>query len=111
PKFMNDADEAFGSELFEFVVKNREEYRALIDSFINTQQWDSDRLAFMDIVILLTAIAEIVHYPSIPVPVSMNEYIEIANDYSTPRSGSFVNGILYSVVKKLSADGVIDKKI
>ena len=111
PKFMNAADEAFGSELFEFVVKHREEYRALIDSFIDTEQWDSERLAFMDIVILLTAIAEIVHYPSIPVPVSMNEYIEIANDYSTPRSGSFVNGILYSVVKKLSADGVIDKKI
>ena len=65
----------------------------------------------MDIVILLTAISEIVHYPSIPVPVSMNEYIEIANDYSTPRSGAFINGILYSVVKKLAEDGVIDKKI
>lgn len=111
PKFMNEADEAFGAELFEFVVQNREEYRALIDSFIDTEQWDTDRLAFMDIVILLTAIAEIIHYPSIPVPVSMNEYIEIANDYSTPRSGSFVNGILYSVVKKLNAEGVIDKKL
>lgn len=111
PKFMNAADEAFGAELFEFVVEHREEYRALIDSFIDTAQWDTERLAFMDIVILLTAIAEIVHYPSIPVPVSMNEYIEIANDYSTPRSGSFVNGILYSVVKKLSADGVINKTV
>ena len=111
PKFMNAADEAFGTELFEFVVEHREEYRALIDSFIDTTQWDTERLAFMDIVILLTAIAEIVHYPSIPVPVTLNEYIEIANDYSTPRSGSFVNGILYSVVKKLAADGVIDKQL
>ena len=108
---MNAADEAFGTELFEFVVEHREEYRALIDSFIDTTQWDTERLAFMDIVILLTAIAEIVHYPSIPVPVTLNEYIEIANDYSTPRSGSFVNGILYSVVKKLAADGVIDKQL
>lgn len=111
PKFMNDADEAFGAGLFEAVVQNREKYLALIDSFIDKAQWDSERLAFMDIVILLTAIAEIVHYPSIPVPVSMNEYIEIANDYSTPRSGGFINGVLYSVVKKLSDECVIDKKL
>lgn len=111
PKFMNRADEAFGSELFVFVVENREKYRALIDANINTAQWDAERLAFMDIVILLTAIAEIVHYPSIPVPVTLNEYIEIANAYSTPRSGSFVNGILSSVVRRLAAEGIIDKKL
>ena len=64
----------------------------------------------MDIVLMLTAIAEIINFPTIPIPVTMNEYIEIANDYSTPRSGQFINGILFSVVKMLQTDGIIDKK-
>ena len=110
PKFMNEDDEAFGAELFEFVIQNRDKYRALIDGFIDTTQWDTERLAYMDIVIMMAAIAEIINYPSIPLPVTLNEYIEIANDYSTARSGSFVNGILYSVVKKLGEEGVITKK-
>lgn len=109
PKFMNEADERFGAELFEYVIENRDKYRAYIDRFINPEQWDTERLAYMDIVVLLTAIAEIINYPSIPVPVTMNEYIEIANDYSTARSGQFVNGILYSVVKLLNEEGVINK--
>ncbi|MDE6574645.1 MAG: transcription antitermination protein NusB [Muribaculaceae bacterium] len=110
PKFMNKDDEAFGGKLFEYVVNNRTEYRRYIDSFIDTRQWDTERLAFMDIVIMLTAIAELIHFPSIPVPVTMNEYIEIANDYSTARSGQFINGILYSVIKLLNEKGIIDKK-
>ncbi len=109
PMFMNTDDERFGACLFELVVENREKYRALIDSFINSEQWDSERLAFMDIVVMMTAIAEIINFPSIPVPVTMNEYIEIANDYSTPKSGQFINGILFSVVRKLNDDGIISK--
>ena len=109
PKFMNDDDEVFGAQLFEYVVKNREAYREYIDRFINKEQWDSERLAFMDIVILMTAIAEIINYPSIPVPVTLNEYIEIANDYSTARSGQFINGVLYNVIKLLNQEGVIKK--
>ena len=110
PKFMNHQDEVFGSQLFDFVVNNREEYHAYIDRFIDTKSWDSERLAFMDIVLMMTAIAEVVNYPSIPVPVTLNEYIEIANSYSTPRSGQFINGILYSVIKALNEEGVINKK-
>lgn len=109
PKFMNHDDEVFGSQLFEYVVANRETYRSYIDSFIDTKSWDTERLAFMDIVIMMTAIAEIINYPSIPVPVTLNEYIEIANDYSTARSGQFINGILYSVIKMLNAEGIINK--
>lgn len=109
PKFMNSEDEVFGTHLFEYVVKNREQYREYIDRFINKEQWDSERLAFMDIIILTTAIAEIINYPSIPVPVTLNEYIEIANDYSTARSGQFINGVLYNVIKLLNEEGVINK--
>ncbi|MCH5221804.1 MAG: transcription antitermination protein NusB [Muribaculaceae bacterium] len=109
PKFMNHDDEVFGSQLFEYVVKNREVYRSYIDRFINTEQWDPERLAFMDIVIMMTAIAEVENYPTIPVPVTFNEYIEIANDYSTQRSGQFINGILYSIIKMLNDEGIIAK--
>ena len=110
PKFMNRQDEVFGSQLFDYVVNNRETYRSYINRFIDNKSWDSERLAFMDIVLMMTAIAEVVNYPSIPVPVSLNEYIEIANNYSTPRSGQFINGILYSVIKALNEEGVINKK-
>lgn len=109
PMYMNGDDERFGAELFEFVVNNRVAYRAYIDKFINTEHWDTDRLALMDIVILQTAIAELINYPSIPIAVTLNEYIEIANAYSTPRSGQFVNGILYSVIGQLREEGVITK--
>lgn len=108
-KFMNADDEAFGSQLFEYVVQNRDTYRSYIYRFIDTAQWDPERLAFMDIVIMMTAIAEIINYPSIPVPVTLNEYIEVANDYSTMRSGQFINGILYSVIKMLNEEGIIMK--
>lgn len=110
PKFMNHDDEKFGAQLFEAVVMNRETYREYIDRFIDNKQWDTERLAFMDIVLMLASIAEIINFPSIPIPVTLNEYIEIANDYSTPRSGQFINGILYSVIKMLQSEGTISKK-
>lgn len=108
PAYKDDEDEAFGRQLFAAAVDNREQYRALIDRFINTD-WDPERLAFMDIIIMITAIAEIVNFPGIPIPVSLNEYIEIANSYSTRRSGPFINGILYSVIKTLIDEGRIKK--
>lgn len=110
PKFMNEADERFGCELLEYVEKNRKTYRAYIDKFIDTKQWDTERLAFMDIVLMETAIAEIINFPTIPIPVTFNEYIELANIYSTPRSGQFINGIIYSVIKMLQEEGIITKK-
>lgn len=109
PKYKDDEDAAFGEELFNYAVKNYDLYRSYVERFVNTEQWDPERLAFMDIVVLVTAIAEIVNYPAIPVAVSINEYVEIANTYSTERSGAFVNGILYSVVGYLNAEGVIHK--
>ena len=81
----------------------------MIDSFVNQHRWDADRLAFMDTVIMVAAITELLTYPAIPIAVTLNEYIEIANAYSTPKSGAFINGILYSVINKLKADGVLFK--
>ncbi|MDE5568296.1 MAG: transcription antitermination protein NusB [Muribaculaceae bacterium] len=109
PQYKDSEDEDFGPDLFRYAVENRETYRSYIDRFINASQWDPERLAFMDIVVMIAAIAELVNYPAIPVPVTMNEYIEIANSYSTSRSGQFINGILFSVVRYLNEEGIISK--
>ncbi len=108
PQFKDDEDAEFGAKLFTYAVDNREKYREYIDNYIS-QGWDPDRLAFMDIVVMLAAIAEIINFPNIPIPVTLNEYIEIANDYSTRRSGQFINGLLYSVISRLVEDGVVLK--
>ena len=71
--------------------------------------WDSERLAFMDVVIILTAIAEILNFPKIPIKVSVNEYIEMAKAYSTPKSGAFINGILASIINSLKREGKLLK--
>lgn len=110
PQYKDDEDRDFGPDLFRLAVENRETYRSYIDRFINSSQWDPERLAFMDIVIMIAAIAELINYPAIPVPVTMNEYIEIANSYSTSRSGQFINGILFSVVRYLNEEGIIAKQ-
>lgn len=111
PQFKDDEDRNFGPELFITAINNFDDYKELINKFVNTRQWDTDRLAFMDIVIMVTALAEIMTYPAIPVAVSLNEYIEIANDYSTPRSGQFINGILYSVLNYLKEQKRLFKEI
>ncbi|MCM1448938.1 MAG: transcription antitermination protein NusB [Clostridiales bacterium] len=109
PQYKDDDDARFGAELFTDTIKNRELYRSYIDRFIDQSQWDADRLAFMDIVIMMVAVSELINFPSIPIPVTLNEYIEIANSYSTPRSGQFVNGMLFSIINMLKADGKLSK--
>lgn len=109
PKYKDEEDSKFGPELFINAVNNVEQYRKYIDMFIDSKNWDSERTAFMDIVIMITAIAEIINYPKIPVPVSINEYLEIANHYSTGKSGAFINGILFSVIKYLNEQNIIHK--
>ncbi len=109
PEYKDDEDRRFGPDLFMAAVNHYDEYKELIEKFVNTSRWDADRLAFMDIVIMVTAIAEIMAYPAIPVAVSLNEYIEIANAYSTPRSGQFINGILFSVINHLREEGRLIK--
>lgn len=110
PKFKDEEDAAFGARLFDSVIEHRAEYRDLINEFINTKKWDTDRVALMDVVILETAISEAVDFPNIPLTVTANEYVEIANWYSTSRSGSFVNGMFAAIADKLFAEGRIIKK-
>lgn len=109
PQYKNDDDSKFGEQLFSKAVAEMEENNSYIDQFVKTEKWDVERIALMDRVVMCTALTEIRNYPSIPVNVSLNEYIELAKDYSTPRSGQFVNGILNAVVNKLRADKMIIK--
>lgn len=109
PQYKDSEDAEFGSLLFNFTVNNRVEYRQWIDEFINTKKWDVERIALMDVVILITALAEVMNFPSIPLTVTANEYVEIANRYSNPRSGSFVNGMLAAITEKLQQQGKLHK--
>lgn len=109
-KFKDEEDARFGEDLVRAVLKNREKYRVMIDEAVDSTQWETERLAFMDVVVIETALAEILNFPKIPLTVSLNEYIEIAKSYSTAKSGSFVNGILGKIVRNLQESGQLLKK-
>ena len=110
PKYKDEEDEKFGPQLFESVIKNQQDYREVIDQRLTQSKWDPERLAFMDIIILETAIAELLEFESIPTLVTINEYTEIANYYSTPRSGQFITGMLYAIINALREDGRLSKE-
>jgi N utilization substance protein B len=100
-------DKNFISHLFDHTVKLAPEHRKLIAS--NTKNWEVDRLPLTDRVILEMAIAEMIEFPNVPVKVSINEYIELTKEYSTPKSRQFVNGILDVISKQLITNGAIKK--
>ena len=107
PEFKDEEDQDFARRLFRRTILNADYYRHLISE--NTRNWDLDRVAFMDVVIMQIALAEILSFPNIPVSVSFNEYVEIAKLYSTPKSGSFINGTLDGIVKILKEDNKLTK--
>lgn len=100
-------DKAFVSDLFRKVILNETE---LAKEYINkTPNWDTDRIAEIDTIILKMAIAEFLKFPSIPVKVTINEYLEIAKEYSTPKSSIFINGILDNLVKEFQTSNKLNK--
>ena len=107
PEFKDEEDKDFARRLFRRTILNADYYRHLISE--NTRNWDLDRVAFMDVVIMQIALAEILSFPNIPVSVSLNEYIEIAKLYSTPKSGNFINGTLDGIVKVLQKENKLTK--
>lgn len=107
PEFKDEEDKEFARRLFRRTILNEEYYRHLISE--NVKNWNIDRVAFMDVIIMQCALAEILSFPNIPVSVSLNEYVEIAKLYSTPKSGSFINGTLDGIVNHLKKDGKLTK--
>lgn len=100
-------DRPFLIDLFNKVIAFETEYQDLISQ--KTKNWETERIAIMDILLMRMAIAELVHFSSIPVKVTMNEYIEIAKEFSTPKSNSFINGILDKILADLKAKGKVRK--
>lgn len=107
PEFKDDEDQDFARRLFRRAILNADYYRHLISE--NTKNWDLDRVAFMDVIVMQIALAEILSFPNIPVSVSLNEYVEIAKLYSTPKSGGFINGTLDGIVNSLKKENKLTK--
>lgn len=106
-EYKSEDDLVFTKELFRKTVVNFADYQEYIEKF--TTNWDVERIAFLDNIILACAMAEIVGFPSIPVKVTLDEYIEIAKYYSTTGSSPFINGVLDKIVESLRKDGEINK--
>lgn len=108
PEFDSDEDRQFADQLLTVTLEHDDEYRDLIRQ--NCKNWEFDRLAFMDVIIMQTALAEIINFPLIPLNVSFNEYLNIAKLYSTPRSARYINGVLDHAVKALRSEGQLFKR-
>lgn len=105
PDFSNDEDRQFAFKLLAQTIRQQDKNMQLIES--NARNWEMDRIALMDRVILSVALAELISFPDIPVPVTISVYVEIAKDYSTPKSSKYIHATLDAIAKQL----MIDKKL
>ncbi len=102
PMFNDDEDREYATSLLRETLANGKEYREKITQ--HAENWDFERIAFMDVVIMQVAIAELYEFASIPIRVTLNEYIDLAKSYSTPKSSTFINGVLDAIVTELKKD-------
>ncbi len=107
PMFKSEEDRRYAIDLLHFTILSGPEYSERIDRHI--RNWDLERIATMDLYIMQIALAELLNFPSIPVNVTLNEYIDIAKFYSTPKSGTFINGILDAIVGELKKENKLFK--
>ena len=107
PMFKDLEDHSFAIKLFRQTLLKGAEYRERINNHM--KNWETERIANMDLIIMQVALAEIMTFPSIPINVTLNEYIDTAKYYSTPKSGNFINGILDSIVSELKKEKVLLK--
>ncbi|HSM48330.1 MAG TPA: transcription antitermination factor NusB [Draconibacterium sp.] len=107
PLYKDEEDREFARDLLRKSIINHDDLQALIK--VHSSNWDVERIAFMDILMMQMAITEFLHFPSIPTKVTMNEYIELSKFYSTEKSRNFINGILDKTLKDLKKEGKINK--
>ena len=103
PEYDNEEDRDYARKLFRASILNSNEYQHFMSEA--SRNWDFSRLAYMDVVIMQIAIAEMMTFPSIPVSVTINEFVDIAKLYSTPKSGSYINGMLDAIARHLIKSG------
>ncbi len=109
PMFDNEDELSFATHLLSFAIKGHEEYENLINSHL--KNWDADRIAYMDRIILEVALAEILNFPNIALEVSFNEYIELGKEYSGEKSYIFINGILNEILREMKQDNSLLKAV
>jgi len=107
PMFEREDELDFGTELLHQALAHKDEYQEMIYSHL--KNWDPDRVAYMDKIILLAALAEIINFPNIAIEVSINEYIEIAKEYSGDKSHIFINGILDEILREMKRNDQLPK--
>jgi N utilization substance protein B len=106
---MDPADEQrFILDLFRTTIVHSEEFEKMIEG--KTKNWEIDRIALTDIILIKMALTELIHLPTIPIKVTLNEYIDISKNYSTPKSKLFINGILDKLVETLTSEDKINKR-
>ena len=109
PEYKDAEDREFGCKLFRAAILNCDQYQGYMTEA--SHNWDFSRLAYMDVIIMQIAIAELMTFPNIPASVTINEYVELAKEYSTPRSGGYVNGMLDNIARFLIANGLVMKEL
>lgn len=107
PEYKDEEDREFARKLFRACVLNADQYQKYMSEA--SLNWDFSRLAYMDVVIMQLAIAEMLNFPNIPVNVTINEYVNLAKVYSTPRSGGYINGMLDAIARHLIESGKMMK--
>ena len=107
PEYKDEEDREFAIKLFRATILNADTYQRYMSDA--ARNWDFSRLAYMDVIIMQIAIAEMINFPNIPVNVTINEFVELAKLYSTPKSGRFINGMLDAIARYLNETGKIFK--
>lgn len=107
PEYKDEEDRMFARKLFRATILNADTYQRYMSE--TSRNWDFSRLAYMDVVIMQIAIAEMLNFPNIPVSVTINEYVDLAKLYSTPKSGAYINGMLDAIARHLKAEGLLLK--
>lgn len=107
PEFKDEEDKDFARRLFRRAILNADYYRHLLNN--NSKNWELKRFTFMDVLIMQIALAEVTSFPNIPISVTLNEYLDIARLYSTPKSPAFINGMLDAVINQLKKEGKLMK--
>ena len=97
----------FGIDLFNETINHKKEHQKLIEPKL--RNWEADRLAVVDVILIRMAVSEFLYFPSIPVKVTINEYLDIAKEYSTPKSKDFINGVLDSLMRDMRTNDQLNK--
>ena len=109
PEYDSEEEKDYARKLFRSTILNADDYQRLMSE--SSRNWDFSRLAYMDVIIMQIAIAEMMTFPTIPLSVTINEFVELAKYYSTPRSAGYINGMLDAIARHLVKTGRLMKHI